>query len=146
MQLCPWIQKRIRRKIPIKIRISMTSMLMNQNQIRGSSSILSLANCSTPDWEASKLVVSKHDFQQNQTFITRGITPKPATTGGAQVRGIAPKQNSPEETSQRWQVVGDTVFNFAGPEMPRPPVSLVVSLPVTPTGQGRRISKILEIQ
>ena len=39
---------------------------------------------------------------------TRVITPKRVTSGGANLRGLAPRQRSSEETSQRWRSVGDT--------------------------------------
>ena len=40
---------------------------------------------------------------------TRGITPKRVTSGGAHLRCLAPGQHSPEEISQRWRAVVDTV-------------------------------------
>ena len=40
---------------------------------------------------------------------TRRITPKRVTSCGAHLRGLAPGLHNSEETSQRWQVVGDTV-------------------------------------
>ena len=40
---------------------------------------------------------------------TRGITPKRVTSGGAYLHAVVPGQHSSEETSQRWQAVGDAV-------------------------------------
>ena len=40
---------------------------------------------------------------------TRGVTPKRVTSGGAQLRGLAPGQHSSKEMSQRWRAVSDTV-------------------------------------
>ena len=36
------------------------------------------------------------------------------TNGGAHLRGLAPGQYSSEETSQRWQAVGDAVSDSTG--------------------------------
>ena len=37
------------------------------------------------------------------------------TSGGAYLRGLAPKQHSSEETSQRWRAVDDTVYDLTVP-------------------------------
>ena len=39
------------------------------------------------------------------------------TSSGDHLRGLAPGQNSLEETSQQWLAGGHTVFNFMGPGM-----------------------------
>ena len=43
------------------------------------------------------------------------MTPKHVTSGEARLRGLALGQHSSKETSQRWQAVGDTVFDLTGP-------------------------------
>ena len=47
--------------------------------------------------------------KKSNFHYTRRITPKRVTSCGAHLRGLAPGQQSSEESSQRWQVVGDTV-------------------------------------
>ena len=44
---------------------------------------------------------------KSNLHYTCGITPKRVTSGGVHLRGLAPGQHSSEETSQRWQAVGD---------------------------------------
>ena len=46
---------------------------------------------------------------KSNLHYTRRITPKRVTSCGAHLRGLAPRQHSSKETSQRWRVVGDTV-------------------------------------
>ena len=46
---------------------------------------------------------------KSNLHYTRGITPKRATSGGAHLSCFVPGQHSSEETSRRWQAVGDTV-------------------------------------
>ena len=48
-------------------------------------------------------------FQKSNLHYTRSITPKRVTSGEAHRRGLAPRQHSSEETSQRWRAGGDTV-------------------------------------
>ena len=48
-------------------------------------------------------------FVKSNLHYTCRIPPKRVTSGGAHLCGLAPGQHSSEETSQRWQVVGDTV-------------------------------------
>ena len=58
-----------------------------------------------------------YEFPKNQIFIKLGtgcITPKRVTSGGINLRGLAPGQHSSEETSQRWRDAGDTVSNLIG--------------------------------
>ena len=47
--------------------------------------------------------------KKSNLHYTRRITPKRVTSCGAHLRGLAPGLHSSEESSQRWQVVGDTV-------------------------------------
>ena len=51
----------------------------------------------------------KKSNQKSNLHYTRRIMPKRVTSCGAHLRGLAPGQNSSEETSQRWRVVGDSV-------------------------------------
>ena len=46
---------------------------------------------------------------KSNLHYTRRITPKRVTSCGAHLRGLAPRQHSSEETSQRWRIVGDTI-------------------------------------
>ena len=46
---------------------------------------------------------------KSNLHYTRRITPKQLTSGGAHLRGAAIEPHSSEQTSQRWQAVGDTV-------------------------------------
>ena len=48
---------------------------------------------------------------------TRGITPKRVTSGGINLRDLAPGLHSSEETSQRWRVIGDIVSDLTGPRI-----------------------------
>ena len=58
----------------------------------------------------SALMPDTQKNQKSNLHYTRRITPKRVTSCGAHLRGLAPGQHSSEETSQRWQVVGDTVL------------------------------------
>ena len=49
---------------------------------------------------------------KNQILI---VTAKRVTSGGAQLRGLAPGQHSSEETSQQWRPVGDIVPHLTSP-------------------------------
>ena len=51
---------------------------------------------------------------------TRGITPKRVTSGKIHLRGLAPGHHSSEETSLRWRVVRDTVYDVTGPGIEPP--------------------------
>ena len=55
------------------------------------------------------LILNSSKIKKSNLCYTRGITPKRVTSGGAHLRGLAPGLRSPEETSQRWRSVGDTV-------------------------------------
>ena len=46
---------------------------------------------------------------KSNLHYTRRITPKRVTSGGTHLRILAPGLHSSEETSQRWQAIGDTV-------------------------------------
>ena len=46
---------------------------------------------------------------KSNVHYTRRVTPKRVTSCGAHLRGLAHGLHSPEETSQRWRVIGDTV-------------------------------------
>ena len=46
---------------------------------------------------------------QKSNYYIRGITSKHVKCRGAQLSGLAPGQQSYEETSQRWRAVNDTV-------------------------------------
>ena len=48
-------------------------------------------------------------IKKSNLHYTRRIMPKRVTSCGAHLRGLALGQNSSEETSQRWRVVGDSV-------------------------------------
>ena len=39
---------------------------------------------------------------------------KRVTNGEAHLRGLVPEHHWSEETSQRWQAIGDSVFNLTG--------------------------------
>ena len=39
---------------------------------------------------------------------------KRVTSGGAHLRGLAPRQHSSEEMRQRWRAVGDNVLDLTG--------------------------------
>ena len=52
--------------------------------------------------------------EKSNLRYTRGITPKRVKSGGDHLR-LASGQHSSEETSQRWRVVGDTVYDLTGP-------------------------------
>ena len=55
-------------------------------------------------------VLKLKNFAQNFSFFFQiFIMPKHVTSCGAHLRGLAPGLHSFEETSQRWQVVGDIV-------------------------------------
>ena len=41
--------------------------------------------------------------KKSEPLYTRVITPKRVTSGGAHLRGLAPRQHSFEETSHRWR-------------------------------------------
>ena len=50
-------------------------------------------------------------------------------SGGAHLRGLAPGQNSFEETSKRWRAVGDTASNLTGLGIElKPPTPVSMSL------------------
>ena len=51
-----------------------------------------------------------------KSHYARGITPS-ATSGEDHFRGLAPRQHSSEETSQRWRAVGDSLFALTGAEI-----------------------------
>ena len=53
-------------------------------------------------------------IQKLNLHYTRGIAPKRITSGEIRLRSLASGQHSPQETSQRWRLVGDTVSNLAG--------------------------------
>ena len=52
---------------------------------------------------------------KSNLYYTRGITPKRVTSSGAHLRCFALEQHSSEETSKRWQAVGDTVSDLTEP-------------------------------
>ena len=55
------------------------------------------------------------NIKQIKSSLHSGITPKRVTSGGAHLRGSAPRQHNSEETSRRWRAVGDTAFAQPGP-------------------------------
>ena len=59
---------------------------------------------------------TKFKSKKSSLHYTRGITTKPATNGGAHLRGLALGQHSFEETSQRWRTVRDIVSDLSAPE------------------------------
>ena len=72
---------------------------------------------------------------KSSLYPTRIITPKRVTSGGAHLRGLAPGQCSSGKTSQRWQVVGDTVSDLTGPGIePTPPELIAMYLTAELTG------------
>ena len=85
--------------------------------------------------------------QKTNFRYTRCITPMCVKNNGAHLRGLAPKQHSSEETSQRWRAVGDTVPDLTGPGIelrPRAPIAL--SSTTMPTDQLARIDLNLFLQ
>ena len=57
--------------------------------------------------------------RKSNLHCTRGITPKRVTSSGVHLRGLAPGQNSFEETSQMWRTIGDCVrFDRTGNRTP----------------------------
>ena len=54
------------------------------------------------------LVKAGNHVKSNLDY-TRDIIPKRVTSGGIHLRDLAPGKHSSEETSQRWEAVGDTV-------------------------------------
>ena len=54
-------------------------------------------------------------YRKSNLHYTRDITPKHVTSGGSHLRGLASRQHSSEETSQRWRVIGNTVTDLSGP-------------------------------
>ena len=66
--------------------------------------------------------------------------PKLVTSSEIHLCGLAPGQHRSKETSQRWQAVGDTVFNLIGPGIKSRP-STPLALPMT----ARPSSQLLQI-
>ena len=62
-------------------------------------------------FESLRQCVSNQVIKKSTSNLhyTRRITPKRVTSGGAHLRGLAPRLHSSEETSQRWQAIGDAV-------------------------------------
>ena len=65
----------------------------------------------------TSLIMTESNKKKSKSNLhyTRGITPKHVTSGGTHLCGLGPGQHSCEETSQRWQAVGNTVFDLTGP-------------------------------
>ena len=70
--------------------------------------------CIPKNQSAAKLQISNLHYIYN-------ITSKRVTSGGIHLHGLAPGQHSSEETSQRWQAVGNTVSDLTGPGIELPP-------------------------
>ena len=59
--------------------------------------------------------IEKFLFHKKSNFrYTGGITTKRVTNGGLHLRGLAPEEHSPEETSQLCWAVGKTVSDLTG--------------------------------
>ena len=77
------------------------------------------------------------DKMQLNLHHTRGVMPKRVTSGEAHLRGITPEQHSSEETSQRWQTIGDTVSTLPAWESNlEPPAQITMFLTTIPTGRS----------
>ena len=64
------------------------------------------------DLKQLEIPISKRDKQikiKSSSLSARGTAPKRATSSRVHLRGLTPGQHSFEETSQRWQAVGNTV-------------------------------------
>ena len=73
-----------------------------------------ICNQKCNDWKSSmcfsflQKVLPAHYLVKKKVHYTRRITPKHVTNGGTHLRGLAPRQHSSEESSQRWQATGGT--------------------------------------
>ena len=102
----------------------MLSMKLNRSKCAGSLDVF---------LQRIALSFSINSFnKKSNLYYTRGVTPKRVTIGGIHLRGLAPGQHSSEETSQRWRVVGDTLFDLTGPGI-EPSTSLTESDVLTTT-------------